>query len=210
MTVELLQQVTNKTLEQKAHVKQSLSPLQFCCLVSYMLNDPKNWNRSTRTPLRLQLDFPRHLPKGGHTLSHSCTSRMQKVMYRNSIAVTIVLQDCQATEEMRHKTTYFSNDCFIDLKATTPSQVSLVCLCVTKLYYLFAAVLIHKNTAAKSTKKWGWYIHFWGLGLLLMATVIHLICFKYILPQCLTDCRGIDSLRSRRFTFSEDMLEKEN
>lgn len=142
MTVELLQQVTNKALEQKSRVKLSLSPLQFCCLVSYMLNDPKNWNRSTRTPLRLQFDFPRHLPKaGGHTLSHSFTSRMQKVMYRNSIAVTIMLQDCQATEEIRHTTTYFSNDCSIDLKATTPSQVSLVCLRVTKNSYIIFLLL---------------------------------------------------------------------
>lgn len=65
-------------------------------------------------------------------------------MYRNSIATTIRLQDCQATEEIKHTTTYFSNDCFIDLKATTPSSSfsGLSLYNKEQLYYLFAPVLI--------------------------------------------------------------------
>lgn len=124
----------NLETENPSETESSLSPLQFCCLVSYMLNDPKNWNRSTRILSGCSLIFQGiYLKYEGHI---SFYSRMQKVVSRNSIAITITLQDCQVTEEIRHTTTYFTNDCFIDLKATTPSQVSLVCLCITKNSYI--------------------------------------------------------------------------
>lgn len=216
MTVELLQQFMNKTLEQKTHVKQRAH----CHLYSSVALCPTCWMipRIETGVLELlsgcTLIFQGiYLWYEGHMLSCNSTHRMQKVMSRNSIAITITLQDCQATEEIRHTTTYFSNDCFIDLKATMPSQVSLVCLCILSFCYCADSVsTVSQKRSCQvywEVKRW-WYIHFWGLGLLMMATVIHLICFKYILPQCLTDWRGIDSLRSRRFSFSEDMFEIEN
>lgn len=149
-----------------------------------------------------------------HTLSLSCTSRMQKVMYRNSIAITITLQGCQAREEIRHTTTNFSNDCFMDLKATTPSQVSLVCLCMTKNSYIiflllcwFSKYCFTKTQLPSLLKSEEMMLYpFLRARTAAGGHSYHLICFKYILPQWLTDCRGIYSLRSRRFTFQNIYL----
>lgn len=151
----------NKTLEQKTCVKQRAH----CHLCSSVAWCPMCWMITriqtgvlellSGCSLILQSIYLRY---EGHTLSHSCTSRMQKVMYRNSTAITITLPDCQTTEEIRHTTTYFSNDCFIDLKATMPSQVSLVCLCITKNSYIICLLLCwfsnYRFTAAKPTEKW--------------------------------------------------------
>lgn len=149
-----------------------------------------------------------------HTLSHSCTSRMQQVMYR-SYHVTRL---SGYRENQTYKHLFFQwllhrfeshHSLFKILWSVSVQQITASLSFSSCADSVTTVSQKHSCQVYWKVKRW-WYIHFWGLGPLLMATVIHLICSKYILPQCLTDCRGIDSLRFRRFTFSEDMLEIEN